>query len=483
MTLKYPLMAIYTVAIISCFFRCTCSDEPRSYEPIRSDEFIRDNSASVRYKANEILVLYKGTPSRAKRDDIRLKLHQAGIDTTAINVRVCNSCSAHVELWQANDIHTVIHGEEIRAGTVSGGSKGVGEDTTAIYSLNYIQQIPTEELPTIRQFKFGQQQEPVPSTGKDTIVIAVLDTGIDTLDAVESQYIWRNASEKSSSAPDADGNCYPKDIYGWNFVSNSPDVRDDNLSRHGSIISKYIVNEFAGSSTNFVQIMTLKTHDNSGSGDLFASICALHYAIDKGANIINASWGFYYYLPDPHPYLDSLITKVLADKGILFVTASGNKIDAVDAAAKAKYQDQYGVTIPDSLLRNLGIHNFFPACLSDSVNNVIVATTSTTDRVSPTQNYLSRYVDFGVTADSVDAASMKFLVPYTSPPIYISGSSFATAILTGKIGATVNKSVYGSSISKQTVFSELEAAPSVVRTSPALNDRKLVRKGRYVKRE
>ncbi len=482
MTLKYPLMAIYTMVIISCFFRCTCSKDHPSYEPIRSNEFVNDNSASVRYKADEILVLYKGIPTQEKRNTIRLKLHDAGIDTSSINVRVCNSCGAHVELWQARDIHTVIHGEEIRAGTVSGGSQGVGEDNTAIYSLNYYQHIPNDDLPTIRQFKFGQQPEPDP-TGKDTIIVAVLDTGIDTLQAVAPEFVWRNNKEKGSNIPDADGNCYENDVYGWNFVNNSPDIRDDNPTRHGSIISRYIVREFAASTKNFVQIMTLKTHDNNGSGDLFASICALHYAMDKGAHIVNASWGFYYYLPDPHPYLDSLITRALADRGILFVTASGNKIDAIDAAAKAKYQTQHGVALPDSLLRNLSIHNFFPACLSDSVNNVIVATTSSTDRVTATQNYFRRYVDFGVMADSIEAPYMRFLVPNTSPPIYVSGSSFATAILSGKIGATLNKSVYGSPIGKEAVFAEMEAVPSPVQTSADLEDRKLVRKGRYVKRE
>src|SRR5690606_15096194 len=120
---------------------------------------------------------------------------------------------------------------------------------------------------------------------------------------------------------------------------------------------------------------------------------------------------------------------------------------------------------------------------SDSVNNVIVATTSNTNRVTPTQNYFRRYVDFGVIADTVDAADMRFLVPYASPPTYVCGSSFATAILSGKIGATVSKSVYGSPIGKETVFAEMEAVPSLVQTSADLEDRKLVRKGRYVKRE
>ena len=103
---------------------------------------------------------------------------------------------------------------------------------------------------------------------------------------------------------------------------------DDNPNRHGTLVSHYIINEFATSANKAVELMTLKTHDEDGNGDLFSSICAIHYAMENGAKIINASWGFYYYQDGPHPYLDNLITKILREKGILFVAAAGNKIDA-----------------------------------------------------------------------------------------------------------------------------------------------------------
>ena len=112
---------------------------------------------------------------------------------------------------------------------------------------------------------------------------------------------------------------------------------DDNPDRHGTLVSHYIINEFAASSEKAVELMTLKTHDKNGSGDLFASICAIHYAMEKGAQIINASWGFYYYQDGPHPYLDHLITNVLREKGILFVAAAGNKIDEMDEFANNAY--------------------------------------------------------------------------------------------------------------------------------------------------
>lgn len=481
MNFRIRSLPFYLFALIACFHSCTCSQQ--TWEAVRSDEFPRDESAGRRYRADEILVMYKGTPSDAARDTIRQKLQAAGVDTASVNIRTCNSCNSYVELWQSANIHTVIHNEGIRAGTVSGGSQGVGEDTLAQYSLNFIQHLPVDALPSLRQFEFGDSRPPVSGNGKDTIVVAVLDTGVDTAQVMRGEYVWENRQEKNSAIPDADRNCYPKDVAGWNFVNNSPNIHDDNINLHGTLVSEYIAEQFRSSSKNFVQIMALKTHDNQGRGDLFSSICALHYAMDKGANIINASWGFYYYQDNPHPYLDSLITTVMRQKGILFVTASGNKIDEVDAYARAIYQKKHGVPIPDSLLRNLEIHNFYPACLAAETNNVLVATTTDGRLVSPTQNYSDVYVDFGVIADSVDTAFMKFQVPFTTNPLFISGSSFATAILTGKIGAFADKSAFKSDLDKQGIISNVEAGASgVIQTSSDLKSQERVRDGRYIKR-
>jgi hypothetical protein len=428
--------------------------------------------------------MYKGKPSPGKRDTIRQALEDAGVNPDSVTIRTCNSCNAYVELWQGANIHTVIHDEGIRAGTVSGGSKGVGEDTLARYSLNFIQHLPVEALPTIRQYKFREFPPPATGMGKDTIVVAVLDTGIDTVNVVRSQYLWKNLAEKGTSTTDPDSNCYTADLFGWNFINQSADIRDDNLSLHGTLVSDYIIEEFKTSTKNFVQIMSLKTHDNQGRGDLFSSICALHYAMDKGANIINASWGFYYYQDNPHPYLDSLITKVLKQKGILFVTASGNKIDEVDTYARMRYQEEHGITIPDSLLRNLEIHNFYPACLGVVDNNVIVATTTSGNIVSSTQNYSSRFVDFGVMADTIGPGFMRFQVPFTTDPLFISGSSFATGILSGKIGALTDKGEYRSGVEKGDIITNIESgSPGVIQTSTSLGSRNLVRDGRYIERE
>lgn len=480
MNLNARSLTLYLFAVITAFHSCTCSNK-NPYEPVRSDEKRGDNSATVRYKADEILVMYKGVPSQAKRDTIRMRLEAAGVQ--ADTVKTCNSCGAYVELWQGDEIHTVIHDEGIRAGTVSG-SRGVGEDSLARYSLNYIQHLPVEPLPNLRQYKFRDMPEANSGSGKDTIIIAVLDTGIDTTHVVRSEYLWKNRAESGNPSPDPDSNCYEKDIYGWNFVNSSPQIHDDNMNLHGTLVSQFILSEFASSSDNFPQIMSLKTHDQQGMGDLFSAICAIHYAIDKGANIINASWGFYYYHDNTHPYLDTLITESLKEKGILFVTASGNKIAQVDAYAQAVYQDEHGVTLPDSLLRNLEIHNFYPACLNNETNNIMVATTTNAQRISPTQNYSGRFVDFGVVADTISPLFMKFQVPFTTDELYISGSSFAAAILTGKVGALADKSSYQAGLNKQDIISNIgSGSAGVIQTSTDLENENLVRDGRYIKRK
>jgi hypothetical protein len=474
--LIYMVLGIFVVVQ-----SCTCSNEP--FDAIRFDESKDDPSAPLRYVQDEIIVTYKGIPTPQRADQIKAALIAAGIDTSTITIRRCNSCGAYIELWHAEDIHSVIHEEGIRGGTVSGGSQGVGEDSLAKYSLNYLQRLPTDKLPSRREYKVGQSGQ-VDGAGKDTILIAVLDTGVDTTQIVNGNYVWKNKKERAVAGGDHDGNCYADDVSGWNFVDGNNNIQDNNLNLHGTIVSQYIINEFLASPNNFVQVMALKTHDQNGSGDLFSSICAIHYAIDKGARIINASWGFYYYQDDPHPYLDSLITTGLMQKGILFVTAAGNKIDQIDQQAKAMYQSQHGVAMPDSLLRNLEFHNFYPACLSRPGNNVVTVTTTDGSKISPTQNYASRYVDVGVKADTVDAAGMRFRLTFAASPLYISGSSFATAIATGKIGALTPVSSYIPNLNKATILDPLTSggSPSIL-TWSILESQKRIAKGRYTKRE
>jgi Subtilase family len=450
--MKKTLLALLALA-------CIAAASQPSYKPVRIDEPGRTKPTN-RYRPDQMIVMFKSEPTSAHVNAMKARLRSEGIDPAKIEIKKCNSCKAYVELWDAPNIHSSVHAEGLVGGTVGPrGSKGVGEDGVAYYSLNFTQNIPMDTLEKkFEDYDYSNFTKAKNDTqGKDVVRIAVLDTGIDTKKIISTSYQWTNQKEAATGAQkqkDDDGNCYKDDTFGWNFIRNNNKVMDDNPDLHGTLVSHYIINEFAASSEKAVEIMTLKTHDKNGNGDLFASICAIYYAMENKAQIINASWGFYYYEERPHPYLDSLITQVLRKEGILFVAAAGNKIDKIDQEANDAYHAAHGVNLPATQLRNLQYHNFYPACLSRDDNNVITVTTADKNRVSPTQNYSTMYVDLGTIPD--DHTSMRFRLPFPGPVATISGSSFAAAIATGRIGAFLPKSDYAPSISKNVVLGPME---------------------------
>jgi hypothetical protein len=422
------------------------------------------------YRPDELLIFFKHRPTQEEINAIKTEIKQANssIDTGAIQQRRCSSCDdTYVELWKAPDIH--IHADSKRAGTSTGNTNGVGEDALARYSENYVLDIPREEIQLDQ--KIPPYRQPMASgSGKDTVIIALLDTGFDTTQSQLRPYLWKNRQDPGGNGVDDDGNCLTDDVQGWNFVAGNANIQEDNPGRHGSSIGRFIINEFQQSGGNYLQLLVLKTHDGSGSGDLFNIICALNYAVAKGAHIINASWGFYSQYEKPHPFLDSMVNQVLRSKGILFVTAAGNKMDAEDARFTSNF--------PGLQPRKLDDHHFYPACLGGRKNNVLVATTNNDTMVSRTQNYSNVYVDLGVRADVEQDVYMKFKLPLTDFPSLLSGSSFATGIAAGKIGANCPVSLYKEDLHKTQFIESLGAA---VQSATALSDKGQINLGRYIK--
>ena len=490
--MKRPLFTflVLVLVLIVVLEGCRRRKDQQGFVPVTSESFAKDPRAEPLFKQNELLIFFKDQPTAELRARLREAIRKNNV-SDSIKVRTCNSCGGYAELWSATGIHNVISGEGVYAGTGGGGTKGVGEDSDVSLSLNFLISPPVDERDLLSGkdvlSQGGRDLRLDLNPNRDTIVVAVLDTGIDTTRLIDPRVLWTNPGEKSGT-DDADGNCYDGDRKGWNFLANSPDITEDHPNLHGTLVTKYIIDAMKNDPRNFVQIMPLKTHDNTGYGDLFSTICALHYAIDKGANIINASWGFYFYDKIPHPYLSDLITNVMKDKGILFVTAAGNKMEDADNYAKQLYFETNGTNIPDSLLRNLSYHRFYPATLSGSKNNVVAVTTNDKENVSPTQNYYSDFVNIGVMADTVSPTSMKFRLPFPNATGYISGSSFATAILTGAVAAHVPADQFAPGIDKSAILDWLETnsssdvIPLTVTRGPVLESKKRIEFGRYLGR-
>lgn len=164
--------------------------------------------------------------------------------------------------------------------------------------------------------------------GDSSVVIAVVDSGIDYTYSDLSNSIWINENEVQNNKKDDDGNRFVDDIIGWNFTDKKSLPYDDN--GHGTFIAGIIGAEHnnglggKGVCPN-CKIMSLRFLDADGMGDDEDSYKAIRYAIENGASIINLSFAGEGY--------DATIAKLIdkgAEKGILFVVAAGNDSDSND---------------------------------------------------------------------------------------------------------------------------------------------------------
>ncbi len=202
-------------------------------------------------------------------------------------------------------------------------------------------------------------------TGSANVVVAVVDTGIDYIHEDVNENMWINPGEdfpvlgefdaNDVNAVDDDLNGYIDDIVGADpagDTSNLPHLADadgDPMDVHGH--GTHVAGIIGAEGDNALQIagvcwdvslMAVKigADDQTGPGaiiQLIDAIEGLRYAIDPhrdgtftdGANIINASWGFYYSDPwDAEPMRDLIV--MARNQVILVVAAAGNDTEDLD---------------------------------------------------------------------------------------------------------------------------------------------------------
>ncbi|MEI7980606.1 MAG: S8 family serine peptidase [Bacteroidota bacterium] len=133
--------------------------------------------------------------------------------------------------------------------------------------------------------------------GKDTTqVICVLDTGVDWLHPDLQNKIWINPGEIPGNGIDDDGNGYVDDVRGWDWINNDNNPMDDNShGTHVAGIAAAEANNGIGISgvCHGAKIMALKVFQSSGRGDVATITQGINYAKNKGATVINMSFGSY----------------------------------------------------------------------------------------------------------------------------------------------------------------------------------------------
>ncbi len=133
-------------------------------------------------------------------------------------------------------------------------------------------------------------------TGTPGVVIALIDSGVNTTHPDLAGQLWVNPGEIPGNGIDDDNNGYIDDVNGWNFVGGNNNVGDDN--GHGTQVAGV-----AGASTNNAvgiagmcwncRLMIVKAMQAGGVANYSDIAAAVNYAASKGAQVINLSLGGY----------------------------------------------------------------------------------------------------------------------------------------------------------------------------------------------
>lgn len=138
----------------------------------------------------------------------------------------------------------------------------------------------------------------VPVTSARRPVIAILDTGVDITHPDLADNIWTNQLEiDGAEGRDDDGNGFTDDLHGWDFVNQSPRMRDNNgHGTHCAGIAAAVGGNGIGitGANPDAYIMPVTILQSNGTGDVATIIRGIDYAVANGADVISMSFGGYY---------------------------------------------------------------------------------------------------------------------------------------------------------------------------------------------
>ena len=137
--------------------------------------------------------------------------------------------------------------------------------------------------------------------GSDTIIVGVLDGGLNVKHPDIAARVWINAGEIPGNDKDDDANGYIDDVNGWAFANNQEDEDWPGAANvydglgHGTNVAGIIGaiggNEIGVAGVARCRIMPVKVLNDSNWGYYSWWAAGIRYAVDNGARIINLSLG------------------------------------------------------------------------------------------------------------------------------------------------------------------------------------------------
>jgi len=231
------------------------------------------------------------------------------------------------------------------------------------------------------------------STGDPSIIVAVLDEGVDVSHPDLKASMWVNEGEIYGSREDNDGNGYAGDYHGYNFVMSSGQISVDSKydTGHGSHVAGVIaavndngegISSIAGGTADApgVKIMSCQIFSGAYAGTVLEEVRAIKYAADNGAVILQCSWGYISGAANPYDWTPQYSTdeewetyNVLERKALdYFIHNAGSPDGVIDgglaifaggneAAPAASYPGAY----PDFVAVAATAADFTPAVYSN----------------------------------------------------------------------------------------------------------------------
>jgi subtilisin family serine protease len=158
-------------------------------------------------------------------------------------------------------------------------------------------------------------------------VIAIIDTGVDLTHPDLKDNLWTNTAEAEGEADyDNDGNGFKGDVHGWDFINNTPNVKDFNMhGTHVAGIAAACNNDIGIVGANpQALIMPVSVMQSDGTGDIATVIKGINYAVANGATVLNLSLGTYAYSSALRQALERAYQKAV------IVASAGNDAVPVD---------------------------------------------------------------------------------------------------------------------------------------------------------
>jgi hypothetical protein len=263
--------------------------------------------------------------------------------------------------------------------------------------------------------------------GTSSIVVAIIDTGLDLSHVDLSSNVWVNGGETCNDSIDNDFNGYVDDCNGWDFVNNDNDPTDDNAQGHGTHVSGIIgavgnnSQGVAGVSWQ-ISLMPLKILDSAGGGTVADEIQAIQYAVLNGADVINSSLGG----DNGVSEFEKEAIEQAGQAGVVFVAAAGNNGTDNDTNA------------------------YYPA--SHPIPNIIsVASSRIDDGLSLFSNYGSSSVHLAAPGEDIYNT-----LPWDSYG-FMSGTSMSTPFVSGTIALLIANSPSLSALeAREIIFSSVD---------------------------